>query len=173
MKLYVLSAHSTKRGSICPAPEVFTDIARATRRFWEYCGGNMSINPDGETVHEHWKTKTISRCDVFDVPENDPAPMRPAAQAIAGEALAATPPTSLGLETYYGFSPAARASYTVGSVIEYTVGSATRRVRVTHCLPDIKNGLPGFLGEWLNVDAGMQPGAGTWGYDAQIVRVLT
>jgi hypothetical protein len=54
-----------------------------------------------------------------------------------------------------------------GDVIEYTAfGDEVRRVTVEGTDPDIKNGRPGF---WGTTDQG-EP---VWGYDYQIIRVIT
>lgn len=60
--------------------------------------------------------------------------------------------------------------YIVGSIIE--IGSEwrneVRRVRVTFKSSDIKNGEPGFDGQYIDGDK-----FPVWGYDAQIIRVVT
>ena len=61
--------------------------------------------------------------------------------------------------------------YQIGDVITYQpFGGGTRRVRVTHKEPDIKNGRPGFDGQLIgDVPDGL--GDGVWGYDDQILMV--
>lgn len=63
--------------------------------------------------------------------------------------------------------------YSIGSIIEYrTFTGGLRRVRVTEKDDDIKNGRAGFGGELTVPDPDM-PGDGVWGYDSQIVRVVS
>jgi len=57
--------------------------------------------------------------------------------------------------------------YRVGSVIKYrSMGGEIRVVTVTSKESDIKNGRPGFDGD-------MRSGEGVWGYDDQIIAVVT
>ncbi len=63
-------------------------------------------------------------------------------------------------------------NYKVGDVIEYrTFCGGTRTVQVTSKDDDIKNGRPGFSGKNLTTDPDASPNV--WGYDYQIVAVLT
>lgn len=68
MRLYILSNHPKKRGATCPAPEVLDNLETAAKRFQEYCGANIGIDPEGPSMYTHWKTGTVTRCDVADLP---------------------------------------------------------------------------------------------------------
>jgi len=60
--------------------------------------------------------------------------------------------------------------YRVGDVVEYMVDGTARRARVTARHRDIKDGLPGFDGELLELPRGWTSPE-VWGYDDKIVRV--
>lgn len=71
--------------------------------------------------------------------------------------------------------------YAVGDVLEYEpFGGGVRRVRVTLKEADVKHGEPGFCGVLVegsgfdaeDTDGEEWEGAGVWGYDSQILRVL-
>jgi hypothetical protein len=72
--------------------------------------------------------------------------------------------------------------YEVGSILEYEpFGGGVRRVRVTAKEADVKHGEPGFDGvlvagsgfDTADEDGEEWEGTGVWGYDSQILRVLS
>lgn len=63
--------------------------------------------------------------------------------------------------------------YAAGSVIKYRAfGNELRTVKVDERESDIKNGRPGFFGTQIK-DGEVKPGLDCWGYDDQIVEVIT
>ena len=65
-------------------------------------------------------------------------------------------------------------NYKVGSVIEYSpFGGGCRRVVVEEKEDDIKNGRPGFSGHQVGAGPRDGLGGGVWGYDDQIIRVVS
>lgn len=67
-------------------------------------------------------------------------------------------------------------NFGIGSIIEYSpFGGGTRRARVTLREAEGKNGRPTFDGVLLKQDNTPVEGddANVWGYDSQILRIVT